>query len=232
MSSYIDRITGGRARVTLIGDDSSGSAIELEIDLVDSFEGFLGIKDVSNNSSESDKKKPKVSYTENIEFDFPNISISCILSDNLLSLNDESISNIFTRKSAKDKLKQLIFWQRMRKVIILEGYTVGATSTGNAINILKRGFGNFESEYENFILGKTITDRIDNLLLGEISYKNNSSLGNDIAVSFNMIQAYSAQVMIDTSNMKEFKPVMKSKGQVNPQKAPDNPKAQSSAKKM
>lgn len=187
MPSYIDKLSGGRERVTLIGLDKDKNRFELELDLVETFETTYN-NQITSHAIEKDPSLPVYKITDHVIPENPSIVCNCILSDNLnlLSLKPKTIS-------AKDKLQMLTYWQRSGAILTLEGYTVGSGLFGKILNFFKRGIGNFNSELEEPYYVGTVTERIENLCLGTITSRNKVELGNDIEVTLNLTRIHIAE---------------------------------------
>lgn len=192
MSSFINKaLSGGRERIALIGYDSDNKKTEIEIDLVESFD-VTNANSISRHTIENDPDKPINAITDHIQPENPTIAMSCIISDNLNLLESaKSFSN--KAVSARDKLKQIVKWQSSGTLLTIEGYTVGASGFGKVLNLFKRGIGNFNSDLEEPYYGGTATDKIENVVLGNVQSKNLVSLGNDIQVVLNFQRVYLAE---------------------------------------
>ena len=215
MASLIKKITGGRERVTLIGKNSSGEVVEVELDLVETFDVVYTNK-INYHTVEKKPSSVVGMVLDYVKPENPVITSSCILSDSVLK-----------KIPAKDKLKQIIYWQRTGTILSLEGYTVGSSGLGKIANFFKRGTGNFQSDLDEPFYAGIVTDEIPNLVLGNINVKNLPNLGNDIAVTLNFARV----TLADTTN--------KSKGgkKAAPRKDPkevkkDDKTIKSDAKKM
>lgn len=180
MSSLIGKIAGGRTRVTLIGLDKNKEKVELEIDLVETFEVVYNNK-VSKHTVEKDANKPVPKIIDNVNPDNPTIAMNVILSDNI---NLDVTKSLTT--SAKDKLKTLIYWQASGSILTLEGYTVGSGMAGDILNYLKSGIGNFNSKLDEPFYAGVITEKIENLVIGNIVSRNKLDLGHNIEVTINL----------------------------------------------
>lgn len=211
MASLISGVTSvlgsGRSRVALLGPNRNDFTVEIEIDLVESFDVTYSTQ-ISTHAIEKDPNNPVGKISDHVQPENPTVSSSCILSDDVIS-----------DTSAKDKLKQLIFWQKSGSLITMEGYTVGSNAFGKVINTLKRGFGNFNSDLkEPHYLGM-VTDRIENIVLGNIIAKNTTDLGNDIGVTLNFsrIQIVEAKTKSRSSKSTSNSRTISKKGNTQPQ---------------
>lgn len=187
---------GGRDKVTLIGLDKSDKKVEIELDLVETFDATYQ-NTISNHTIEKDPNVPVSKITDHVNSDNPTIVCNCVLADNLNVISSAaSLSN--KAVGAKDKLKQIIYWQKSGSVITIEGYTVGSNGFGKLLNYLNGGIGNFNSDLDEPYYAGMVNDRIENIVIGNVNPKNQLDLGNNIFVTLNFQRAQIAEAETTT----------------------------------
>lgn len=193
MASVIGKLSGGREKLTLIGLNAENEKVEIEIDLTETFETTYN-NQVTTHAIEKDKNLSVSKIADHVIPENPSISCNCVLSDNLNLLSTQKAI------SAKDKLRTLTYWQRSGSIITLEGYTVGSGLVGKILNFFNRGIGNFNSELEEPYYAGTVTEKIENLVLGTVVSRNKTDLGNDIEVTLNFTRVKIAEAMTTTKD--------------------------------
>lgn len=199
MASLINQaksLFAGRSTIGISGVTSKKEKETIDLDVVqmlDSSYTSTVSKHPIEKSPESDDLNE---IADMVSMNTPTLSMECILSDNLnLASSITSFSN--QAVSAKDKLKNLIYFQRKGSLVTIEGYGTGGDGIiGSIISYLDRGIsGLFNSDIEEeFYLG-TDTDTIENIVINSLQVKRETDIGNDIkvAIGFQRIQTATAQ---------------------------------------
>lgn len=193
VSGAAEKFGSGRSRMALIGD-VEGTETEVELDLVEMFKVNHSAS-VTTHPIEKAEGAEINRVTDHVESLPPAVSVNACLSYNIsfdIAKNIKDTEN--NSVSAKEKLKNLLYWQNTGTVIRLEGYGTGVSGkTGTALSYLKKGGSAlFDSVQNDYYFGM-MDDEIDSLLIHGITSENKAELGTDIFLSFNLTRVKIAE---------------------------------------
>lgn len=196
-------LVAGREKIGLTGD-YKGTKTTIDLDIVLSFSS-PSTSTIAQYPIEKDASNPEpATIIDHVIPTEPTIEMDAILSDNLnLASSAVALSN--KSKSAKDKLKTILYWQKMGSILTLEGYTTGKSGALSQIgNALGRGLTAFYSSKldEPYYLGID-TDVIQNLVLSKITVKRSLELGENISTMLGLQRIKIAEAKTDSRSSKK-----------------------------
>ena len=198
ISAAAQKFGSGRSLMALVGD-MDGTETEVELDLVEVFKVTQSAT-VTTHPIEKGEGTDINRVTDHVEPAPPTVNVTAYLSYNISidvskNIKDSEINSV----SAKEKLKNLMYWQNTGTVIRLEGYGTGASGKiGTALNYLKKGgsalFGSVENDYYFGMMD----DLIENLLIHNVTSENKTDLGTDILITFSLTRVKIAEAQTST----------------------------------
>lgn len=187
--SIIDKglsvLGSGRQVIGLTGYYPEKGNITVDMDVTTSFIWTSGAE-ATSHPVEKDADNPSGTITDHIIAKLPTLVIEVLLTDNIGYSKATSVS-------MKDKIKIISYWQRSGSIITLKGYTTGQSDFGKTLNYFKGGITSFfKSDLkEDFYLGLD-TDEIDNLVLGDVTWKRLLENGENASGTINLKRIFLA----------------------------------------
>lgn len=218
ISAASEKFGSGRSLMALVGD-VEGIETEVELDLVEVFKVTQSAT-VTTHPIEKGEGTDINRVTDHVEPAPPTVNVTAYLSYNISidvskNIKDSEINSV----SAKEKLKNLFYWQNTGTVIRLEGYGTGSSGKiGTALNYVKKGGSALFSSVENDYYFGMMDDKIENLLIHNLNSENKTDLGTDIMITFNLTRVKIAEAQTSTRKTSVAGTTEKGATPVNPVK--------------